>query len=800
MAKPEIYNNALEKFKAEYNLPGYDLEKEIAADNVTRFFNNKSIGASAQQYERLAANAALKYFESSTTFQENGSKQLKGFDHSKFIADFEALMQARYDSKLEEGVEAEKRTPFDGSDKEKLKIAINASANKVNKPLAELWADKLKSGALKIEDVKMTATLLHNALFASNAKKEEMGGKLRDFVAAREAVKELRESRKGIRGFFWKLFNREQNRQEKELLEILELEVKALEDVPYEYDVNSAFREATSVTPWGKNLLERSNAVDLSIDKREPEKFPMNVEEEKVNISVNEVNDNIKEIAEDNVVSRLEPIINDREYIEEFSEKLFAAVPNGKELVQGKEKEFVTLFSATLKLLIQNYNGKYDKMQANKQDPEPLVKSMLDLVFADASTSFSNIIGYKTTEEKLLAAQIMSDMIMKEFTPVRFQPEKYGKYASGYVLNNVEEFRDIAKENKKDIAAAKAKFNHEVPEQSLASENPNYLNNIEFDPGESYSHDEFYDDNESEVKHEEVEEERANVGVAFDDESFERLREYFASNGGGVIYRPLEPKPGIKKVTEEANAIYEDTIKKEQFIKDLANRLPENSVSMDDKLFIIGNELHGIYLNIKNENENYDFFRSDDSYADMVDDCLPTMVSGVFQVSTFLAGKLGYTNNRDKLVVAQLITDMAMREYSPVRFIKGLEEYAQAYALMHSKDDNFKERFADVKPKDIREAANEYGNILKGLPMKPIIEDKEEENVNYMRFPNGKQSVEQSEEIDDEDYSDDEEYIDEEEQKKFADQLKADIEGKSVEAKSVQVESKENLVKKNVIE
>jgi hypothetical protein len=752
-------------------------------------------------YISTLSSALTDYIIKKVKIEPQKSYYLANIDIGGFITAFDDVMNAiRSDEAEKEETEYTHRK-FEG-------LPIDRVANEAwarvapafNKTLPTMWKERIRSRSMKIEDMEKTTSSLYTQLAPidmDGVDKTQLQDELKTIVAAYEAMRQVRETRKGFFGFFWRLFNREQNTKEVNYLNRLKNQISMLEQKEYDVDVvTNALNE--------KNILSRevpsaTNAKEVQPDVAKT----VNENQKKENISVNEdikVNDNIKEIAEDNVVSRLEPIINDREYIEEFSEKLFAAVPNGKELVQGKEKEFVTLFSATLKLLIQNYNGKYDKMQANKQDPEPLVKSMLDLVFADASTSFSNIIGYKTTEEKLLAAQIMSDMIMKEFTPVRFQPEKYGKYASGYVLNNVEEFRDIAKENKKDIAAAKAKFNHEVPEQSLASENPNYLNNIEFDPGESYSHDEFYDDNESEVKHEEVEEERANVGVAFDDESFERLREYFASNGGGVIYRPLEPKPEIKKVTEEANAIYEDTIKKEQFIKDLANRLPENSVSMDDKLFIIGNELHGIYLNIKNENENYDFFRSDDSYADMVDDCLPTMVSGVFQVSTFLAGKLGYTNNRDKLVVAQLITDMAMREYSPVRFIKGLEEYAQAYALMHSKDDNFKERFADVKPKDIREAANEYGNILKGLPMKPIIEDKEEEKVNYMRFPNGKQSVEQSEEIDDEDYSDDEEYIDEEEQKKFADQLKADIEGKSVETKSVQVESKENLVKKNVIE
>lgn len=298
MANPTIYTEALNKFRAEYNLPDYDLEKEIAADNVTRFFNNKSIGASAQQYERLAANAALKYFESSTTFQEKGSQQLKGFDHSKFIADFEALMQARYDSKLEDGVEAEKRTPFDGSDKEKLKIAINASANKVNKPLAELWADKLKSGTYKFKDLNSTVATQSSILFTANEKTEEHVRIFRDLVASREAVRELRASRKGIRGFFWRLFNREQNKQEKDLLASLDSQINQLGELKG-YDVNSALHDATNVTTWGKDLFERSNAVDLSIDKREPEKFPINVEEEQVSENKEKVSENKEEVKEE---------------------------------------------------------------------------------------------------------------------------------------------------------------------------------------------------------------------------------------------------------------------------------------------------------------------------------------------------------------------------------------------------------------------------------------------------------------------------------------------------------------------
>ena len=45
MANPQIYTETLNKFRAEYKLPDYDLEKEIAADNVARFFNDQSIGS-----------------------------------------------------------------------------------------------------------------------------------------------------------------------------------------------------------------------------------------------------------------------------------------------------------------------------------------------------------------------------------------------------------------------------------------------------------------------------------------------------------------------------------------------------------------------------------------------------------------------------------------------------------------------------------------------------------------------------------------------------------------------------------
>ena len=61
-------------------------------------------------------------------------------------------------------------------------------------------------------------------------------------------------------------------------------------------------------------------------------------------------------------------------------------------------------------------------------------------------------------------------MIMKEFTPARFQPEKYGKYASGYALNNWTEIEELANEDPKDIEAALAEYNKIVANKAKENE------------------------------------------------------------------------------------------------------------------------------------------------------------------------------------------------------------------------------------------------------------------------------------------------------------------------------------------
>ena len=287
MPNSKLYEDALTKFRNTYGMPEYDLKALETIDMQFTFFNNTDGSTSAEKFTRLVASTARMYFESMTNLQANGAKKLKDFNASKFLRDFEDLAKARYESELE-GEDKGNRDRYAGADREDIRKAIETCANEFNKPLPTLWKDQLKSGYLKIDDAKMTSYALFKKLTAKDAKKEELGDELKSFVAAREAMRQLRESRKGFVGFFWKLFNREQNNQEKELLNLLEIEVKELQGSPYNYDVDGVFNEATRETPWEENEFYRTNAEDLSADKRPEEELVIQNQEKTVIENANE--------------------------------------------------------------------------------------------------------------------------------------------------------------------------------------------------------------------------------------------------------------------------------------------------------------------------------------------------------------------------------------------------------------------------------------------------------------------------------------------------------------------------------
>ena len=86
----------------------YDLGKTIETDKKFRFLNDTDGSTPAQQYSRLAADTMASYFESATKLRENGTPTLHGFNYSRFIDDFEKLVDAKFRSELDDAEKPER--------------------------------------------------------------------------------------------------------------------------------------------------------------------------------------------------------------------------------------------------------------------------------------------------------------------------------------------------------------------------------------------------------------------------------------------------------------------------------------------------------------------------------------------------------------------------------------------------------------------------------------------------------------------------------------------------------------------
>ena len=432
MANLEFYNAALKKFRETYGMPEYDLKEMEIIDMQFRFINNTDGSTPAQKYARLVADTASKYFESLTEIQVEGVKNLAGFDATKFVEDFEELAKARYESELDEiNADTMTRKPREGATKKELERALNPRVNEFNKTLPDLWAYHLKIGHTKIDKAQRVTDNLLDKMFSSDTPKEELEGTLKNIVAMHEAMKQVRQSRKGIRGFFWKLFNREQNNKEKEILEKLDSNI---EQFGNDYDIAGIRNDLTSKNLWGHDV--NANVEEKSTEKKvEPSK----VEKEKIeDLSLDRVPAETVSFAD-----KMRPELQNGKFVKNFANGLIVRMPadeNGTLLGEDQVQELEN--NRKVKELaekLDEFNAEYDEKIENGEEPQSAMESYVNNVALLSYDIVNNMPRYNSVEDKSAATQIMTDYIMKNYSPVVDAPEALGIYANGYVLMNYSE-------------------------------------------------------------------------------------------------------------------------------------------------------------------------------------------------------------------------------------------------------------------------------------------------------------------------------------------------------------------------
>ena len=506
------YEQAYDEFIAKYDL-NLNIQTEYDGANRLASIDDFSMDTSPERkaqnvYISTLSSALTDYISKKVKIESGKSHELANFDVRDFVTEFDKVMEAiRSDKADAENTEYTHRQ-FEGLPLDRVaNDAWTRVAPGYNKTLPTLWKEQMKSGRLKIEDARLAVHSLHEKLTAKDAKKEELTGELKNIVAAREAMRQLRESRKGFIGFFWKLFNREQNKQEKDLLSLLETEVNELKGPSYNYDVDGVFYEATRETPFGESELQRTNAQDLSAYKRPEEELviqnreQINPEQINQEINLSSVASN-EPVVEQKDLSKEEKIVieenknelenkvepkneaedkeepkNEVENKEESKNEVVVNEPAvGNQLVDASGKDYDTflyecVYSDPLSLKVGEELSKIIKGAGIKDVNEvsrivekareaseniygiyypdfpdlesEFLEEFMEVAFETSYEALENT--SLSTKDKIVTAQKMTNVFTRNYSPAAYDADKYSQYTENYVVNNNKVFEAVAK-------------------------------------------------------------------------------------------------------------------------------------------------------------------------------------------------------------------------------------------------------------------------------------------------------------------------------------------------------------------
>ena len=462
------YQQELELFKNKYKMPKYDLQKTAESVNKLRGANAFLTGdvvanTPANQFIGWVSKTLEIYFKENTQLNENG-KYLSSFDAQEFLTDFEDLAEAKY--RLEFGDDqAVNRERYAGATLQELNAAFNSICNKINKPLPSLWMEKLKKGSMNIDDLHATTKQAYDSMDKNwNKNENTMAGSLTNVVAGYEAMKQLRDSRKGFFGWFWKLFNWKINAKEDDYFNELSTQVENLKKY---FDIDKISSELTSKTVLG---------IDLNAKQTVTKTQTKDVKQAQADtVKESPVESNAKSSKMKPVAGKIENMFEEipNETLVELYRKTSGDQPSVNETEQEKaareQREFNRVYSYKfllrgLKDRITELNQQFDEAVANGGDPKKEMQKVVNGIFRTTVEIFSmNIVDGSLENSE--AFKNATKIIVNNFTASAIYPNEFGEEVNAYINQNVKVYKEIVeagKEYKTEIENYKQALEEDV--------------------------------------------------------------------------------------------------------------------------------------------------------------------------------------------------------------------------------------------------------------------------------------------------------------------------------------------------
>jgi hypothetical protein len=371
-----------------------------------------------------------------------------------FIQEYEAIMQAR----KEETEYGKDRTPYVGENYKGLVQYLVDSTKEYDQALCWIWAEDVVKEKLSINDMKAVTDRAIADLDALKAE-DEFGDVERDKLAnvywAMKAMEMVRQQR----GIFFKIFSFRINGREKEYFNqlvaakdrfiakgfpVAEVQKVAYKSVMKEFyeDVEKGFKAQQQVRDNQKQNSEKARNLPKMAESMQP--FTQDV--------------TLKDRAVGEIVAKLPQC----RWEKELQKTMLAA----------------TMMEPLIKK-VQEGNEVFDEEAPLGKNPRHLMIYTVKMVFQEAMM-FTASLGYLYTKTQLIAAQVITDEIMKNYSPVALDGKKYAEFAEGYMFEDSDALEEIfdVEENEPYYYEAKKEYNAmksekiQVPEVNVIANEP----------------------------------------------------------------------------------------------------------------------------------------------------------------------------------------------------------------------------------------------------------------------------------------------------------------------------------------
>ena len=406
---------AIEKFQSTYNIPVNFEEMETTAKKFSFLENNNFVlGASSNAiiYRSCLEQLLHSYVNSRITMTAGKNDyDLSGLDIVKFVNDYEEMMAVKNE-------QTPNRQKYEGLSKSILGYAMD-NLKYYDKPLTEIWADKVTMGLTSFEDFAAFADA-ENDYVVNNLKemgKEALRKNADNVFLAKKAMDKIWENR----GIFW----------------IISHPLQAVKEYNYKNKLNDC---VTNLAVTGgykypdKNEYSYTSMIQASFEKVKAAsaKKASTVTAEKNNeVKKEEVKSPIDQLLQQKATSwSHSQKLRDSDIIREaFQTGISNAIGKYKENASREAMAGATYF--IMSKCIDEFWGNFNK---NGADKDAVIREGAKKTFAQTYKLIETAQDMSIAE-KVVAAQKISNLLLITISPAA-SDEKYAQYTDNYYLKN----------------------------------------------------------------------------------------------------------------------------------------------------------------------------------------------------------------------------------------------------------------------------------------------------------------------------------------------------------------------------